>query len=264
MYRHGAAWRRALCLQVVVTINVTVCRCVLLLLQLLFLAGMTITIGVQATIQFFSRKKNRKVGPSGFWGPYQLKGMESFSLCPAVGMCVPEVLSSSDAVEPWPCNSNPYGWSREALGGALAMSAAAPGKACCHWVYRLLPGCEASSLTPTVVCAPGSIVCATPCVLSTLLDACLHLGAQGSAFYLSGAGLVIVGWTMIGLCIEAYGFWLLFCEFLPTVLQFSRRVPFMSKVLDMPFLKVVSSSSITRGGEGAGDARQPGVQGDGI
>lgn len=46
---------------------------------------------------------------------------------------------------------------------------------------------------------------------------------------------------MIGLCIEAYGFWLLFCEFLPTVLQFSRRVPFMSKVLDMPFLKVVSS-----------------------
>lgn len=63
---------------------------------------------------------------------------------------------------------------------------------------------------------------------------------QGSAFYLSGAGLVVVGWTIIGLCVEAYGFWLLFCEFLPTVLQFSRRVPFMSKVLDMPFLKVVS------------------------
>jgi hypothetical protein len=31
------------------------------LLQLLFLAGLTITIGVQATVQFFSRKKNRKV-----------------------------------------------------------------------------------------------------------------------------------------------------------------------------------------------------------
>jgi hypothetical protein len=30
-------------------------------LQLLFLAGMTITIGVQATMQFFSRRKNRKV-----------------------------------------------------------------------------------------------------------------------------------------------------------------------------------------------------------
>jgi hypothetical protein len=65
---------------------------------------------------------------------------------------------------------------------------------------------------------------------------------QGSAFYLSGAALVIVGWTIVGLCVEAYGFWLLFCEFLPTVLQFSRRVPFMSKVLDMPVLKVVSCS----------------------
>jgi hypothetical protein len=55
---------------------------------------------------------------------------------------------------------------------------------------------------------------------------------------------VIVGWTIIGLCVEAYGFWLLFCEFLPTVLQFSRRVPFMSRFLDMPFLKVVSSPAV--------------------
>lgn len=62
---------------------------------------------------------------------------------------------------------------------------------------------------------------------------------QGSAFYLSGAALVIVGWTVIGLCVEAYGFWLLFCEFIPTVLQFSRRVPFLSKALDLPFFKAV-------------------------
>lgn len=72
----------------------------------------------------------------------------------------------------------------------------------------------------------------------------LCCGAQGSAFYLTGACLVIIGWTIIGLCVEAYGFWLLFCEFIPTVLQFSRRVPFMSKVLDMPFLKVVSNSKV--------------------
>jgi hypothetical protein len=67
--------------------------------------------------------------------------------------------------------------------------------------------------------------------------------AQGSAFYLSGAALVIIGWTVIGLCVEAYGFWLLFCEFIPTVLQFSRRVPFLSKALDLPFLKVVRSAA---------------------
>jgi hypothetical protein len=66
---------------------------------------------------------------------------------------------------------------------------------------------------------------------------------QGSAFYLSGAGLVIIGWTIIGLCLEAYGFWLLFCEFIPVVLQYSRRIPFMSKVLDVPGLKAVSGAS---------------------
>jgi hypothetical protein len=66
--------------------------------------------------------------------------------------------------------------------------------------------------------------------------------SQGSAFYLSGAGLVIIGWTIIGLCLEAYGFWLLFCEFIPVVLQYSRRIPFMSKVLDVPGLKAVSST----------------------
>lgn len=66
-------------------------------------------------------------------------------------------------------------------------------------------------------------------------------GLQGSAFYLSGAALVIVGWTIIGLCLEAYGFWLLFCEFIPVVLQYARRVPFMSKVLDIPGLKAVGS-----------------------
>lgn len=69
---------------------------------------------------------------------------------------------------------------------------------------------------------------------------CVGTPQQGSAFYLSGAVLVIVGWTMIGLVVEAYGFWLLFCEFIPTVLTFSRRVPFLSKVLDMPALKLVS------------------------
>lgn len=76
---------------------------------------------------------------------------------------------------------------------------------------------------------------------TALLDLmCLLLPVvQGSAFYLAGAVLVIIGWTVIGLGLEAYGFWLLFCEFIPTVLQFSRRVPFLSQVLDMPFLKVV-------------------------
>ena len=44
---------------------------------------------------------------------------------------------------------------------------------------------------------------------------------QGSAFYLGGAALVVVGWTIVGLALESYGFWLLFCEFFPVLLQVS-------------------------------------------
>lgn len=141
-------------------------------LQLLFLAGMTITIGVQATIQFFSRRKNRKV--------------RVLLLLRGGSRCYMQAVSA-------------------------------------EFARRML---HASS------------VCRVRKVEDAAADVSVCL--QGSAFYLSGAVLVIVGWTIIGLCVEAYGFWLLFCEFLPTVLQFSRRVPFMSKVLDMPFLKVVS------------------------
>ena len=64
--------------------------------------------------------------------------------------------------------------------------------------------------------------------------------SQGSAFYMGGCVLVIWGWTVVGLILEAYGFWLLFCEFIPTALQFFRKVPFMSRILDLPVMKTVS------------------------
>ena len=47
------------------------------------------------------------------------------------------------------------------------------------------------------------------------------------------------GWTIVGLLIEAYGFWLLFCEFFPTVLQFFRQVPILNRLLNLPFVKTV-------------------------
>jgi hypothetical protein len=65
---------------------------------------------------------------------------------------------------------------------------------------------------------------------------------QGSAFYLGGAALVVIGWTFIGLLLEAYGFWLLFCEFIPTVLSYSRRVPFVGRMLEVPWLRNVRLS----------------------
>jgi len=41
------------------------------------------------------------------------------------------------------------------------------------------------------------------------------------------------------MAVEAYGFWLLFAGFFPTVLGFLRRAPGLGPVLDLPILKSV-------------------------
>ncbi|KAI8476455.1 MAG: Got1/Sft2-like family-domain-containing protein [Monoraphidium minutum] len=71
---------------------------------------------------------------------------------------------------------------------------------------------------------------------------------QGSAFYLGGACLVIIGWTMTGMLVEAYGFWLLFCEFIPTVLTYARRVPFVGRALEVPWLRTLYNKASAMGG----------------
>jgi Got1/Sft2-like family len=61
----------------------------------------------------------------------------------------------------------------------------------------------------------------------------------GSACYLGGTALIVLGWTLIGLLVQGYGFWRLFAAFIPTVLQYARQVPYLSKVLDLPVVKNV-------------------------
>ena len=68
----------------------------------------------------------------------------------------------------------------------------------------------------------------------------LRQRAQGSGFYLAGVALVLWGWCIIGLLLEAYGFFVLFSGFFPTVLGFLRRLPGFGTVLDLPIFKVVS------------------------
>lgn len=60
---------------------------------------------------------------------------------------------------------------------------------------------------------------------------------RGSAAFSAGLMLVIAGWAMIGMAVEAYGFWLLFAGFFPTALAFLRRVPGLGVVLDAPIVK---------------------------
>lgn len=61
----------------------------------------------------------------------------------------------------------------------------------------------------------------------------------GSVCFLGGATLIILSWTLVGFLVQLYGFWRLFASFFPTVLQFARQVPYVSKVLDLPVVKNV-------------------------
>ena len=65
------------------------------------------------------------------------------------------------------------------------------------------------------------------------------LAVQGSIFFLSGVGLVVWGWAIIGMIVETYGFWCLFAGFIPTALSFLRRIPVFGRILDLPVFKKV-------------------------
>ena len=51
---------------------------------------------------------------------------------------------------------------------------------------------------------------------------------------------VLYGWAVVGMCLESYGFWVLFSAFFPTVLGYLRGIPMLGSILDAPFLKSVS------------------------
>lgn len=67
---------------------------------------------------------------------------------------------------------------------------------------------------------------------------------KGSGFFGGGVILVVWGWTIIGFCLEAYGFWLLFSAFFPTALSFLRKMPFLRQILDMPAFKTVGFEAV--------------------
>lgn len=62
---------------------------------------------------------------------------------------------------------------------------------------------------------------------------------KGSVCFLVGVTLILVKWALVGICVETYGFWLLFSGFFPVVLGFLRRLPVLGLVLDLPVLKTV-------------------------
>lgn len=61
----------------------------------------------------------------------------------------------------------------------------------------------------------------------------------GSSCFLGGIVVVLFGWPLIGMIIEAYGFILLFSGFFPVVINFLRRVPVVGNILNLPGISQV-------------------------
>lgn len=55
------------------------------------------------------------------------------------------------------------------------------------------------------------------------------------AFFV-GISVVLIGYPLVGMIIETYGFILLFGGFLPATVQFIRRVPVIGSVLNLPII----------------------------
>ncbi|KAJ7528609.1 hypothetical protein O6H91_15G011400 [Diphasiastrum complanatum] len=58
---------------------------------------------------------------------------------------------------------------------------------------------------------------------------------KGSISFLAGFFLVLFGWAVVGMIVQAYGFIVLFSGFLPTVAVFLYRVPVLGYFLQQPF-----------------------------
>lgn len=62
---------------------------------------------------------------------------------------------------------------------------------------------------------------------------------KSSGFFFTGILVVLLGWPLIGMLIEAYGFFLLFSGFFPVIINFLRRVPVIGSILSIPVINKV-------------------------
>lgn len=64
---------------------------------------------------------------------------------------------------------------------------------------------------------------------------------KASAFFFIGMAVVLIGFPIIGMCVEAFGFVNLFGDFFPVVIAFLRRAPVFGKILALPVVRNVGS-----------------------
>lgn len=65
---------------------------------------------------------------------------------------------------------------------------------------------------------------------------------KASASFLGGIIVVLMGWPIVGMIIETYGFVLLFSGFLPVAINVLRKVPGLKILLNLPGISRVLNS----------------------
>eukprot|EP00252_Welwitschia_mirabilis_P026484 TRINITY_DN8706_c0_g2_i2.p1 TRINITY_DN8706_c0_g2~~TRINITY_DN8706_c0_g2_i2.p1 ORF type:complete len:141 (-),score=16.84 TRINITY_DN8706_c0_g2_i2:252-674(-) len=83
-------------------------------------------------------------------------------------------------------------------------------------------------------------------VKSTLQFFMKRQNYKGSAAFVVGFFLILIGWSLFGMILEAYGFIVLFSGFLPTVLVFLQRIPVIGWLFQQPSLVSLFSRSRQR------------------
>lgn len=60
---------------------------------------------------------------------------------------------------------------------------------------------------------------------------------KASVAFFGGIIIVLLGWPLVGMLVETYGFVLLFSGFFPVAINFLRRVPVLGTVLNFPGIR---------------------------
>ncbi|KAK7747762.1 Golgi Transport [Diatrype stigma] len=82
----------------------------------------------------------------------------------------------------------------------------------------------------------------------TLLFFARKQKAKGTAAFFGGLLLILLRWPLIGFCVELYGIFVLFGDFLGTIAAFARNVPVVG-----PYISVL----VDRSGLGRRNAELP-------
>jgi Got1/Sft2-like family len=72
--------------------------------------------------------------------------------------------------------------------------------------------------------------------------------ARGSIFFFVGMALVLVGFPVVGVLLEGFGFINLFGDFFPVAVSFMRRMPVVGNMLSAPPIKRLADRIAGTGG----------------